>query len=334
MFEQARVKLTLWYLLIIMLISLAFSVIIYVGSTRELHRIEKVQRMREQRVAEGYDLPTPFGFEPEVLEESRNRIRLALVVFNLIILGVSGVAGYFLAGKTLKPIEEMVDEQNKFISGASHELRTPLTALKTSTEVGLRGKNLTLADAKGLLRDNLDEIENLRILTDKLLRLSQFEKVNGDISAGVISVGEILDEARRKLGTLSKSKNISIVIPKTRYKVYGDRASLVEMMVIIFDNAIKYSPKGSKLSVETESLDSKVAIKVADNGIGISQKDLEHIFDRFYRGDKARSKATVSGYGLGLSIAKKIIELYGGSISAESKEGKGSTFTVVLPRIS
>lgn len=335
MFERARLKLTFLYLLIIMLISVVFSVIIYVGSANELSRIERVQRLRQQQQSEGFiGQGRIFRIEPEVLEESRARIRIALVVFNLIILGFSGALGYFLAGRTLRPIEEMVDEQNKFISGASHELRTPITALKTSIEVGLRDKNMTLADAKSLLRDNLEEVENLRILSDKLLRLSQFENVNGDISVQVVAIGEILDEAKRKVSALSKSKNISISVAKSRYSVRVDKASLVEVMVILFDNAIKYSPKGSTVSVKAESLDKKVAVKVTDKGIGISQKDLEHIFDRFYRGDKARSKANVSGYGLGLSIAKKVVELYDGTISAESREGKGSTFTVVLPRIS
>ncbi len=332
MFERARLKLTFFYLLIIMLISSIFSVMIYAGSTNELSRIERVQRIRQQEKSQGL-APSGriFRIDPEVLEESRSRIRIALIIFNLMILGFSGAAGYFLAGRTLNPIEEMIDEQNKFISGASHELRTPLTALKTSTEVGLREKNLSSAEAKSLLRDNLEEIENLRVLTDKLLRLSQFEKLNGDLPLEVIAVSQILEEAKRRVRTLSKSRSITLDISDSKYKVRAERESLVELMVILFDNAIKYSPKGLTVKVKVEKINNDVAVKITDNGMGISKKNLEHVFERFYRGDKARSKVNANGYGLGLSIAKKIAELYGGSISVQSQEGKGSTFTVLLP---
>lgn len=334
MFEKARIKLTVWYLLIIMLISIIFSLVIYFGATNELDRIQKVQRLRQQEASEGLILPNKSRIDPEILEESRSRIRLALVLFNGLILVFSGAAGYFLAGRTLKPIEEMINEQKKFVSGASHELRTPLTALKTSTEVGLRDKKLTLGEAKSLLRDNLDEVENLRVLSDSLLRLSQFEKINGDNVYSKILISVVLDEAKRKISTLAKSKKVDIEIVKPKGKVEGDRASLVELFVILLDNAVKYSPKGSKVEVTVTANDGKVEVRVQDFGMGIAKRDMEHIFDRFYRGDKARSKENVSGYGLGLSIAKKIVELHKGSIEVESGESKGSTFCVILPNVS
>jgi signal transduction histidine kinase len=332
MFSNARIKLTAWYLLIIMLVSIMFSTVIYLGASHELSRIERVQKARPQELAERLAPPVrTFRIDPEVLEESRSRVRLALIMINMIILGFSGTAGYFLAGRTLGPIEEMIDEQNKFITGASHELRTPLTALKTSTEVGLRDKNLTITDAKSLLRGNLEEVENLKILSDNLLRLSQFEQVNGDIVMKSVPVAEILAEAMKKVNTLAREKGIAIELPKEKTKVRGDKGSLVELMVILFDNAIKYSPKGSKIKVFADSHDRKVSIKVKDMGMGIDEKDIKHIFDRFYRGDKARSKENISGYGLGLSIAKKTAGLHGGTVEVESKVGKGSTFTITLP---
>lgn len=306
MFKSARIKLTAWYLVIIMLVSVMFSTVIYAGATNELSRIQRVQTLRQQELAEGIVPPArTFRIDPEVLEESKSRVRLALIAINVIIFGVAGAAGYFLAGRTLEPIEKMIDEQNKFITGASHELRTPLTALKTSTEVGLRDKKLTVADARTLLCDNLEEVENLKILSDNLLRLSQFEEFNGDIPMKSIKLSEIFEEAQKRAGGLAKVKRIVIEIPKEKTKIQGDKASLVELMVILFDNAIKYSPKGSRIKVSTTSYDREISIKVKDTGMGIDEKDIKHIFDRFYRADKARSKENVSGYGLGLSIAKK-----------------------------
>lgn len=332
MFREARLKLTAWYLLIIMLISIAFSIAIFQSLTSELDRIERVQRQRQQAAQNLPKPPSPFlRLDPEVLEESKQRIRLILIAINLIILGFSGLAGYFLAGRTLKPIKEMVDEQNRFIADSSHELRTPLTALKTETEVGLRDKNLTLTSAKNLLKDNLDEINSLQTLSDELLRLIQFEKGNGSPSLSQIKLSEVFLEAKRKVSPLARAKNIELKIPEVRYSLKAEKNSLVELLVILLDNAIKYSQKGKSVEVIAEKPDSRLVIKVKDQGQGIDPKDIPHVFDRFYRVDKSRAKASAPGYGLGLSIAKKIVELHGGSIKVESALRKGSTFIINLP---
>ena len=116
---------------------MSFSIFTYKGATLELNRIERIQRVR-------HPFPTFPGIEPEIIEETKDRIALTLALINLIILGASGSAGYFLAGKTLKPISEMLDDQKKFVSDASHELRTPLTSMKTEIEVALKDKDLNL----------------------------------------------------------------------------------------------------------------------------------------------------------------------------------------------
>src|SRR3989304_6174610 len=132
MFKSARLKLTAWYLAIIMLISVLFSLVIYQGATLELRRMERIQHFRQESSESFRRFSMPaFVLAPEVVEETKQRIRLALVTINLMILAASGAVGYFLAGRTLKPIQEMVDEQNRFITDASHELRTPLTSLRS-----------------------------------------------------------------------------------------------------------------------------------------------------------------------------------------------------------
>ncbi len=332
MFQKARLKLTAWYLLIIMLVSILFSLAIYRGSTLELQRIERAQRLRQESPQNYRRNRSPVSrIDPVILEETKQRVKLALIGINLIILGVSGGMGYFLAGRTLKPIKKMVDEQNRFITDASHELRTPLTALKTSTEVGLRDKDLILKDAKALLKNNLDDINNLQALSDNLLLLAQFEKGNGGISLLTVDISEVLKNAKKKVSYLAKAKNIGIFIPEENYPIKGDMGSLTELVTILLDNAIKYSPKNTKIKVTVEKLDDQVSILVKDQGIGIDSKDIPHIFERFYRADQARSKTSSIGYGLGLSIAKKIIELHNGSIAVQSVVGKGTTITAVFP---
>jgi len=155
MFHSARLKLTAWYLLIIMIISAMFSLVIYKVLSNEIERFERVQRFRiERRLETGLRrFPNQIRItNPELIEETKQRILLMLIAINLGILIISGGLGYLLAGRTLKPIKEMVDEQNRFISDASHELRTPLTSLKTAMEVTLRDKNLSLLSAKKTIK--------------------------------------------------------------------------------------------------------------------------------------------------------------------------------------
>jgi len=322
MFQKARLKLTSWYLLIIMLISVSFSVAIYGVLTNELNRVERVQRLR-------YERRMRPAIDPEVIIETKNRLMAILILINLGILGVSGVAGYFLAGRTLRPIKDMVDEQNRFITDASHELRTPLTSLKSEIEVNLRDKDLSLREAKKLLQSNLEDVNNLQYLSDNLIKLTQYQKTDDRHVFEKISILEILDEAQKKVANLAKHKNINIKNKVQDFYLEANKQSLVEVFVILLDNAIKYSPKGKDVIIASEKIDGKVSISVKDYGIGINKEDLPHLFDRFYRVDKSRTKE-ISGYGLGLSIAKQIIEKHGGSIKVESKVGKGTTFSIVI----
>ncbi|MDE2590442.1 MAG: hypothetical protein KGL95_12355, partial [Patescibacteria group bacterium] len=162
MFQSARLKLTTWYLLIIMVISLAFSFVIYAGSTNEYGRLLRMQKFHQDhpefqlRILQGNNiqieqLPEPSPVDTQVIEDAEFRLLERLGIVNLIILVLSAGAGYFLAGRTLKPIKQMVDDQNRFITDASHELNTPLTSLRTGIEVNLRDKKLTLSKAKEVL---------------------------------------------------------------------------------------------------------------------------------------------------------------------------------------
>src|SRR3990167_5772072 len=177
MFSKARFKLTVWYLLIIMLISTGFSGVIYKVLTAELDRFSHMQRLRiESRVR---SIQPRIFVDPDLAEETKQRLIVFLLIINSGILFVSGILAYFLAGKTLRPIKEMVDEQNRFISDASHELRTPLTSIKTAMEVSLRDKNLTLKDSKKLIGESIDEVNKLQLLSDELLQLAQYQTLNG-----------------------------------------------------------------------------------------------------------------------------------------------------------
>ncbi|MCX6705637.1 MAG: ATP-binding protein [Candidatus Woesebacteria bacterium] len=321
MFQKARIKLTAFYLAIIMLISISFSVVIYQGSVMELNRIEQIQRFRRPSLT----LP---GIEPDIIEETRGRIIFALSLINLIILGVSGTAGYFLAGRTLKPISEMLENQKLFVSDASHELRTPLTSMKTEIEVALRSKDLDLKETKNLLFSNLEEVNKMQKLANYLLELNKYQSGNGKLSFGKVNLKSIAEKAIKEVQRPVEAKKIKIINKLQNAYVTGNEESLVQLAVILLDNAIKYSLPGKEIIVKTGKTATAGVMEFKDFGLGIRKEDLPHIFERFYRVDISRSKEKTDGYGLGLSIADGIAKLNNGSIKVESKEGKGSIFIV------
>jgi two-component system, OmpR family, sensor histidine kinase CiaH len=334
MFQEARIKLTSWYLLIIMFISIVFSLVIYAGINSELGRFERLQELRlrrEQQLMIPAPLPPEIhGLDNQSIAAARMRLTFTLVIINIGIFGIAGLSGYFLAGRTLRPIKEMVDEQNRFITDASHELRTPLTSLKTSIEVNLRNKNITLNEAKKLIESNLEDVESLRVLSDGLIRLAQYQRPSENMIFEKINIGDIVNVAIDKVKAIAKNNKIKINQKINNLTIEGDRKSLSELLVILLDNAIKYSKKNSSVKILANQEDGRVNISVSDEGVGIDEKDLPHVFDRFYRAEKSRSKKEVLGYGLGLSIAKKIVEMHKGAIDVKSEKNKGTTFTVIL----
>jgi len=348
MFRSARIKLTLWYLLIIMTISFSFSGVIYLRVCRELERGFRRVELRHRAEELGISLPRFFSIKPEDLprrlremqpryffaedlEEAKRRLALNLLLVNGGILFFSALAGWFLAGKTLKPIEDVLEEQKRFIADASHELRTPLTALKTSLEVGLRDKKMNLSEARKLIRESLLEIDDLKSLTDKLLSLARYQSNGRNLTFQKVNIKLVAEKVLKKISLLAKDKEIKLTFKIQNQDLWANEESLEEMLLIFLDNAVKYTPKGGGVSLKIFKEGRWLKIQVKDTGVGIAKEDLPHIFDRFYRADQSRSKEKVSGFGLGLALAKKIIELHKGTVEVTSVLNRGTTFTINLP---
>lgn len=327
MFRSARIKLTLYYLFIIMVISLLFSGVVYRGVTFEIERGVRRQAVRMMPFDEFF----PNDIHEEIITEAKQRVALELVIINFCIFIVSGTAGYFLAGKTLKPIAEMVDEQKQFVADASHELRTPLTAIKTENEVALRDKKLDLKFARELIKSNLEEINNLKSLTDYFLTLSKYQDANTKLQNEVFDLSRALQEVINRLKPMARVKNIEFSTKLDSVKVRANKISIIELITILVDNAIKYSHENGEVKVEITHKNNTAILKVEDFGVGIKAEDIGLIFNRFYRADSSRTKNQAVGYGLGLSIAKSIADLNCGKIVVNSTFGKGSTFTFFLP---
>ena len=331
MFRSALIKLNLLYLGIIMLISMFFSLSLYRISTSEIDYNLGRQQIRFQqggRFGNMMDDPTIMMDRAAQVAEGQQRILWQLIYTNIFIFFAGGGVSYLLARFTLEPIEKAHDEQTRFTADASHELRSPLAVMKSEIEVALRDPKLSREEAIQILGSNLEEVERLKLLSEGLLELANgkdefvFERVSAT-EIVTAAIGNVAKKAQ------AQKAEIKVEVPDG-LTLHANKDSLVELFTILLDNALKYSKDKPVIIIGAKPDGKHVEIVVKDNGLGIHPDDLHHIFERFYRSDQSRSKNKVEGYGLGLSIAQKIVQKNKGKISVESKFGEGTTFQVFL----
>lgn len=314
-----------------MLMSIGFSVVFYNTSSHELGRqLPPPSSFGVNRYADFQGSgPRIDDFFEDRISEGRHQLLLKLIFVNITALLVGGIISYSLARRTLEPIEKNMEAQAQFVSDASHELRTPLTVLQTTNEVALRRKNISTAEAKKLLTFNIQEAEKLRNITDNLLRLAKLE--NDTLDRTSVPATDIVSDALNMVVGSAVAKDIAIEDSVRKdVQVHADKASLTQALTTVIDNAIKYSPVKSIVRVVVTADNHNAYFVIADEGPGISAENLPHIFERFYRADESRNKQQHEGFGIGLSIAKKIIDKHGGEISVISSES-GATFTIKVP---
>ncbi len=338
-FHRNSLKLAGVYLTILMIISLFFSINVYQLSVQELDRglrrpgpNSAINRLPAD--SPGRNTLNSFLDEQEAqYEAAQQRILQRLIVVNLIILAWGGVLSYYFAHRTLRPIEEAHEAQSRFTADASHELRTPLAAMRVENEVALMDPKLTVKKAKQVLESNIEELAKLTELSAGLLRLAQVEK--SALIRERVDIDMVVQSAIDRVMPLAEKKNILIhgTVEHGKLLVNADKTSLIEAFVTILDNAVKYSPDKTEVTVTIEAASKDVVVRITDQGVGIKATELQHIFDRFYRADTARSKQEVTGYGLGLAIAQQIVQLHDGNISVTSQPAKGSVFVVTLPLV-
>nr|PZN10032.1 MAG: two-component sensor histidine kinase [Caldicoprobacter oshimai] len=228
-------------------------------------------------------------------------------------------------------LENLDRARNEFVSNASHELKTPLSAIKVLTESLIHMDVDDPSIYREFLEDINSEIDRLNAIINDLLTLVKIDTEAEELKQEPVDLVELVHSTLKGLQILAQKKNIRLeTFYDDRLIVSGDAVKLRQVVSNIVDNAIKYTPEGGRVTVEVYKGVENAVVKVSDTGIGIPAKDLPHIFDRFFRVDKARSRAT-GGTGLGLSIAQKIVLQHGGDIRVVSEEGKGSTFYVELP---
>jgi len=230
----------------------------------------------------------------------------------------------------IERLEKAFKRQQRFTSDASHELRTPLAVIQAESTLALN-KERTANEYKQSLEIVSNESMLMAKVVDQLLTLARADSGKEQLSFEEIDLSELLASVAANAEILCRDQGLEFRTELTdNILVSGDRAKLRELFLNLLDNAIRYSPDGGKISLTLRREEEMAVISIVDTGIGISEEDIPHIFERFYRVDKARSRVE-NGAGLGLAICKYIAEIHGGRIEVISRLGEGSTFSVWLP---
>jgi signal transduction histidine kinase len=310
-----------------MVLSVIFSGVIYQVATNEVGaRLERFQSSIQQiRGIMPQNMPTEMLRENEITTAQDN-LSVELIYVNLVILICGGFASYLLAKWHIAPIERAHEAESRFTSDASHELRTPLAIMKTELEVALRDKNATVDDLKEILSSNLEEVDKLTKLAEMLLNLSRLD--HEKMKQGPINLTKLSKTTIRDFGQIQS--RIKLKSDK-QLIIYGNETAIADLIKIFLDNATQYSPKDSEIDIEIYHQDNHARFDITNKGKGIEPDKLTHIFERFYRVDSSRTNGGQRGYGLGLSLAKKIVELHNGQITATSIPDQTTTFSFMIP---
>jgi heavy metal sensor kinase len=232
--------------------------------------------------------------------------------------------------QTFARLERWFEQLRRFTADASHELRTPLTAIRSVGEVGLREPR-DERSYRDIIGSMLEEVDRLARLVEQLLMLSRADAGQMKLHRERVNLGELAREVGEYLAVLAGEKEQVIQVEAAgAVTVDVDRLVLRQALINLYDNAINYSPERSCISVSVRAKDHSAIVEVKDSGVGIPRESQSHVFERFYPGDKGRSRE-LGGTGLGLSIARWAVEAQGGLIGLESEDGKGSTFRIILP---
>jgi len=231
----------------------------------------------------------------------------------------------------LSRLDKTFDTMRRFVADASHELRTPIAVIRGEADVAL-AQERSAGEYREILAVILDESRRVSRLVDDLLNLARADAGHVQLQMRDFYLDDLLQDCCRSAQALAKARGVAIQCRAPEDAQFrGDEELLHRLVMNLLDNAIRHTPEGGRVAASLEALDSGMRLRVSDTGSGIAPEALPYLFDRFYRGDRARSRQD-GGFGLGLAIVKWIAESHRGAIAVETAPGEGSTFTVTMPR--
>lgn len=250
-------------------------------------------------------------------------VRFALTALIVIIL-LAYLIGNLITARSMCYIKENYEKQKQFVSDAAHELRTPLAILTSYTELLEYNspKNETISDIK-------DEIQQMSDLLDRLLMMARYDNSTMAPQKKVFNLNQMLQTIIKAMRLSCPNGKFEFIASANNITINADKVMLRQLISILLDNAIKYTHADKHIIISLDKTTTEINIKVKDNGTGIKQEDVKHIFDRFWRADKSRQS---KGLGVGLFLADKIVKLHNGKIKVETKLGTGSVFEIILPK--
>jgi signal transduction histidine kinase len=260
--------------------------------------------------------------------------RLIIIMTVGIIAGslLAIIAGYFLAGRALVPIQKSWETQQQFVSDASHELRTPLAVIQSRTDLLFQDPEATIQDKAVDISVISKETRRLIKLVTNLLTLARSDSNQMELSKAEFSLDELVKEVVYQYEDIAEFQGKSITTPVNEtVHLIGDKERIQQLLVILVDNSMKFTNDGGKIFLNAYVKTHTVLLEVKDNGIGIKKENIPKIFNRFYQEEQSRTN--IEGAGLGLSIAKWIVEKHEGAIKVDSKLGEGTTIEITFPKL-
>ena len=299
--------------------------------SNETGQLNTVMMMSKKIIADNTVQTLYVGKDVTALYSGLQKATYAQIVLGGVALLIASAIGYFMAGRALVPLKEAYDKQKQFAADASHELRTPLAVVMASADLLLADPSIENPFLRQVLEDLKSEVKKMTNLVSDLLMVARSDNNALKVKIQRLDLTEILKQVIRTMTPIAEKKNIRLAGENfVKVMINADEQKIKQLAIILVDNAIKYTPEDGAVLVRLESVsNTRVVFAVMDSGIGIAPEDLDKVFERFYRVDKARSRE-MGGNGLGLAIAAEIVKLHEGKISVASKLGEGTKFTVEL----
>lgn len=302
------------------------------GRKNEREQMTRIMMTAKTIVNDDGSVQTVYvGKDVTAMYNGLQKSTYAMVVLGIVALLLATVLGHILSGRAMVPLREAYEKQRQFAADASHELRTPLAVVMASADLLENDPSITSPFLKQVIADVRDEVKKMTRLVSDLLLVARSDNKALKLKLQKFDAAELLSQTARLMQPLADKKHIALDIRnRDAHVIQADEQKIKQLMLILVDNAVKYTPDGGEVHVGFEKApQGRVRFFVQDTGIGIAKEDQRRIFDRFYRVDKARSRE-MGGNGLGLSIAQEIVNLHQGSIEVTSTLGKGTRFTVEL----